>query len=81
MAEIPEGYRQIPEEDQKKATAFFAKGQTVAGTGNYDYAIEMYVQGLNMDPEATDAHQILRDFSMKRKASGGKPMGMREKWR
>src|SRR5262245_37111512 len=76
VADIPEGYREIPPEDQKKAEAFFTRGATVAGTGNYDYAIEMYIQGLNMDPEATSAHQALRDISLKRKASGGKPIGM-----
>jgi len=71
-----DGYKGIPEEDQKKAAAFFARGQAVAGTGNYEYAIEMYLQGLAMDPEAVDAHQTLRDISMKRKASGGKAIGM-----
>ncbi len=81
MAEIPEGYRLISEEDQKKAATFFAKGQTLGQTGQYDYAIEMYLQGLNIDPEAIPAHQSLRDISMKRKASGGKGLGMTEKWK
>jgi len=36
----------------------------------------MYLQGLNLDPEAKDAHQGLRDISMKRKATGGKALGM-----
>src|SRR5438309_9609485 len=76
VADLPEGYHDIPEEDRKKAAAFFLRGQTVAGTGNYDYAIEMYLQGLNIDPEAIPAHQSLRDISMKRKASGGKAIGM-----
>lgn len=80
MAATPEGYNEIPEEEQKKATAFFAKGHTLGGTGQYDYAIEMYIQGLTIDPEAVNAHQALREISMRRKASGGKPMGMREKW-
>ena len=34
------------------------------------------VEGLNIDPEAIPAHQSLRDISMKRKASGGKAIGM-----
>jgi tetratricopeptide (TPR) repeat protein len=72
----PQGYRDIPLEDRKKAKAFFDRGTTVAATGNFDYAIEMYLQGLSMDPEAVDAHQILRDISLKRKASGGKAIGM-----
>lgn len=48
----------------------------MAQTGNYDYAIEMYLQGLAIDPDARDAHQALREISLKRKASGGKDLGM-----
>ncbi len=78
MSELPPGYRDIPEEDRKKAKAFFDRGATVAGTGNYEYAIEMYLQGFNVDPDAVDAHQSLRDISLRRKASGGKSLGMWE---
>jgi hypothetical protein len=77
--DIPQGYRDIPEDDRKKAKAFFDRGVAVAGTGQYDYAIEMYIQGLGIDPESVDAHQSLRDISLKRKASGGKALGMFEK--
>ena len=38
----------------------------------------MYLQGFALDPDAIDAHQELRDFSLKRKASGGKAMGFLE---
>ncbi len=79
MADVPEGYKNVPEEDQRKAKVFFDRGQTVAGTGNYEYAIEMYLQGLALDPDATDAHQQLRDISLKRKASGGKDLGFMER--
>jgi tetratricopeptide (TPR) repeat protein len=72
-------YRAIPEEDRKRAKVFFDRGKTVAGTGNYEYAIEMYLQGLSVDPENIEAHQTLRDISLKRKVSGGKDMGMLEK--
>lgn len=78
MAEIPEGYRAVPPEEQKKAEAFFTRGRTVADTGNYDYAIEMYLQGLSIDPENVEAHKELRDIALKRKASGGKTLGMFE---
>ncbi len=76
----PEGYRDIPEEDRRKAKAFFDRAATVAGTGNYDYGIELYLQGLNLDPEAVDAHQALREVSMKRKATGGKALGLMSKF-
>jgi hypothetical protein len=79
VAELPKGYREIPEEDQRKAKTLFEKGDQVAKTGGYDYAIEMYIQGLSIDPENVDAHQTLREFSLKRKASGGKDLGMFDK--
>lgn len=72
-------YLAIPEEDRQRAKVFFDRAQTVAGTGNFEYAIEMYIQGLNVDPENLDAHQALREVSLKRKASGGKDMGMIDK--
>src|SRR5687767_14801971 len=71
-----EGYRNVPEEDRIAAKKFFDYAHQVAGTGNYDYAIEMFIQGLEKDPEDVTQHQALRDVSMKRKASGGKPLGM-----
>ena len=76
--DTPQGYRNISEEDQKKAQVFFERGTTVAGTGNFDYAIEMYLQGLNIDPDSVEAHKNLREISLKRKASGGKSLGMME---
>lgn len=51
MADLPAGYTDIPEEDRRKARVFFDRGRTVADTGNFEYAIEMYLQGLNLDPE------------------------------
>jgi tetratricopeptide (TPR) repeat protein len=78
---LPEGYKAISEEDQKKAKVFFDRGIAVAGTGNWEYAIEMYIQGLAMDADAVEAHKQLRDISMKRKASGGKAIGFGEKWK
>jgi tetratricopeptide (TPR) repeat protein len=79
VAELPEGYQAIPEAEQKKAQAFFDKARVVADTGNYEYAIEMYLQGLAIDPENIAAHQAMREISLKRKASGGKDLGFLEK--
>ncbi|MGD0541746.1 MAG: hypothetical protein ABSB33_09535 [Tepidisphaeraceae bacterium] len=76
--EVPEGYKEVPPEDRAKAKVFFDRGRTVAGTGNFEYAISMFLSGFELDPDAIDAHQELRDISMKRKASGGKPMGFLE---
>jgi tetratricopeptide (TPR) repeat protein len=79
VSELPAGYANIPEEDRRKARAFFDRGKTVADTGNYEFAIEMYILGLTIDPEELEAHKALHDISLKRKASGGKPMGFLER--
>src|SRR5438874_5210938 len=76
FGESSPGYRFIPEEEQKKAALFFEKAAAVGASSQFEFAIEMYLQGLAIDPEAIDAHQALRDISLKRKASGGKPLGM-----
>jgi tetratricopeptide (TPR) repeat protein len=75
---VAEGYTDIPEEDRKKAKVFFDRGNTVANTGNFDYAIEMYMSGLAIDPDSVEAHQGLWDIALKRKASGGKGVGFME---
>lgn len=69
----------VPDEQRKKAQTFFSRGKTVADTGQHDYAVEMFLQGLSIDPEAVEAHKDLRIIAMKRKASGGKPVGMFDK--
>lgn len=66
----------IPQNDPKKAKAFFDKGKTVGDTGQFDFAITMYLEGLNWDPDSKEAHEALREISLKRKASGGKNLGM-----
>lgn len=73
------GYNDIPEDNQRKAKVFFDKGRTVAESGQYEFAIEMYISGLGQDPESLDGHRALRDISLKRKVSGGKDLGMFDK--
>ena len=46
VSDLPPGYRDIPEEDRKKAQRFFEQGKKVADTGNFEYSIEMFLQGL-----------------------------------
>lgn len=79
VSQAIEGYTAIPEADRRKAKAFFERAAAVAGTGNFDYAIELFLNGLALDPDSVEAHQALRDVSLKRKASGGKALGMFER--
>jgi tetratricopeptide (TPR) repeat protein len=76
---VSQRYKVIPEEDRNKAQVFFERGRAVAATGNYDYSIEMFIQGLSLDPENVEAHMELRDISLKRRVSGGKSLGMMDR--
>ncbi|MEM9295079.1 MAG: hypothetical protein AAGA57_04680 [Planctomycetota bacterium] len=60
----------------KKAEAFFRHAETTAEARNYDYAVELYVNGLRHQPDNMIRHEQLRDVAMRRKVSGGKPAGM-----
>ncbi|HEY0008491.1 MAG TPA: tetratricopeptide repeat protein [Tepidisphaeraceae bacterium] len=70
---------EITDAERKKAQVFFDRGRTVAQAGQFDYAIDMYLEGLKFDPESVLAHSALREISLKRKASGGKDLGMLQK--
>ncbi len=63
-----------------KGQAFFDRADQVAETGNWDFAIEMYIEGLQREPDNVEqGHKPLRQVSLNRKAQGGKPAGMIEK--
>ena len=63
-----------------KGKAFFERGDQVAATGNWDFAIEMYLEGIARDLNNVEqGHEPLRDVSLKRKSQGGKGPGMIEK--
>lgn len=59
--------------------AFFDRADSVADTGNWDFAIELYLEGIQREPDALDrGHKKLRDVALRRKAGGGKGPGMME---
>ncbi len=64
-----------PNEGPGKGKAFFDRARTVAATGNYDFAIAMYIEGLFREPFNIDEHKALREVAMRRKISGGKTAG------
>ena len=64
------------------ALLFFAKGDKAAEAGNYDYAIEMYIDGLRRDPEALEqGHLALCRIGLRRQANGGKRPSVMERAR
>jgi hypothetical protein len=48
----------------------------MAAEGHFEYAIDLFLDGLKLDPDNTPARTALRDTGLRMKASGGKAMGM-----
>jgi len=73
----------MPEEDAQalaKAEAFFDKARKVAQTNNFDYAIDMYLQGLRYSPDALEeGHLPLCELALQRQGRGGKKPSLVEK--
>lgn len=68
------------EDNQARAKAFFEKAQKVAQSRNFDYAIDMYLNGLRYAPEAlSEGHLPLCELALQRKSRGGKKPSMVEK--
>ena len=56
-----------------KARSFFEKAQKVAETGNIDYAIDMYLQGLRHAPDALmEGHLPLCELALQRQGKSGR---------
>ena len=65
-----------------KGAAFFKRAEQVAEMASWDFAIEMYLQGILREPDNIDrGHQGLRKVSLERKLKGGKPAGLLEQMR
>jgi tetratricopeptide (TPR) repeat protein len=78
----PSGVPKIhyPEELKNKARVFFKRASEVAYALQYDYAIEMYLDGLGFWPDALEeGHVPLREIALKREESGGKKSGMMDR--
>lgn len=65
-----------------KGRTFFERAEEVSATGNWDFAIEMYLQGILREPDNIErGHQPLREVSLKRTVQGGKGPGMRDRFK
>ena len=67
----------MPEYDSdiclEKAKVFFERAEYVAATDNFDYAIDMYLEGLRLAPDALEeGHMALRQMALIRLGKGGK---------
>ncbi len=67
-------------QDLAKAKAFFERARKVADTNNFDYAIEMYLEGIGCAPDALEeGHIALHKLALWRQGKGGKKPTMMEK--
>jgi len=66
--------------DLMAARAFFEKARKAAEGKNYDYAIEMYLEGLQRAPDALEeGHLPLCELGLQRRGKGGKKPSMVER--
>jgi tetratricopeptide (TPR) repeat protein len=74
---MPENINNI---DMQRAQPLFLKAEQVAATDNFDYAIDMYLEGLKYEPDSMDpGHVTLRKVALIRQGKGGKSASMMEK--
>ncbi len=79
------GYDDLMEEDRidpaiARATGFFQKARKVAEINNFDYAIELYLDGIRCTPDALESgHLPLCELALKRQKKGGKKPSLVEK--
>ena len=60
-------------QESAKAGRFFERARKVAQTNNFDYAIDMYLEGLRCMPDAVqEGHAGLRELALLRQVRGGK---------
>jgi tetratricopeptide (TPR) repeat protein len=68
------------EQNSAKAAAFFARADEAAEKNSFDYAIDMYLEGLRCEPEALEAgHMKLYELAIMRQDKGGKKPTMVER--
>ncbi len=74
------GQNQDTDAALREAKAFFERAEEVAVTNNFDYAIDMYFEGLRRAPEAVEeGHKPLRQMALIRQSRRGKKPSMVEK--
>jgi len=65
-----------------RAWRFFDRAREVAKTNNFDYAIDLYMEGLRQAPdEVMEGHGKLREMALVRQVRGGRKPSMMDKIR
>ena len=67
-------------DNSAKAKTFFERAQKLAWSNSFDYAIEMYIEGIKLAPDNVElGHEKLRETAIIRQVKGGKKPSMVEK--
>ena len=61
-----------------KAAKFFEHARTVAQTGNFAYAIDLYARGIRFDPGNMTAHEAIYEMGIRHLQAGGKAAPSKE---
>jgi tetratricopeptide (TPR) repeat protein len=70
----------VADRDVAEAQPFFTKAKAAADGKNYDYAIEMYLEGIRRAPDAVEeGHLPLCELGLQRRGKGGKKPSMMER--
>ena len=68
------------DQELAKSKVFFDRARKVAESGNFDHAIDMYLQGLQHNPDALEeGHLALAELGLKRHGKKGKKPSMVER--
>jgi tetratricopeptide (TPR) repeat protein len=80
IGEIPQAYQTEDGIALAKAKSFFDRAGQVAEIEDFDYAINLYLQGLRHNPEElVDGHLALYELALRRRSKKGKKPSMMER--
>lgn len=69
-------------QDAAKAESFFVKAANIAGRGKFDYAIDMYIEGLKLEPDdVKNGHIPLRQLAILRQGRSGKKPSLTQRFK
>jgi len=62
----------------EKAEPWFNHARAAAGSANFEYALELYANGIKWDPQSMSSHEAMFDVGRRLRQQGGKPATSRQ---
>jgi len=63
---------EITPQKREQAQKFFERAQEIAASGDPDYAVQMYLEGLLRDPDSLKAHQLCSSSPLEDRPPGAR---------